>query len=255
MLGGNSATDRPIWNKDDLLDPHAHGDKARRVRRMFDAIAPTYERVNTWSSAGRDRAWRRTAVKLAQVTAADQVIDVACGTGDFARAFVEGGAGAVAGIDFAEDMLRRAAARPTPRAAWCLGDALRLPFPDASFSVASCAFGVRNFQDLTAGLAEMRRVLRPHGRAVLLEFSLPSSAVMRRLYRLYLERIMPHWAGLISGDRNGAYHYLARSVVSFTDDSGMEQALRAARFASIHRHPLTLGIVTVWLAYACDDRS
>jgi demethylmenaquinone methyltransferase/2-methoxy-6-polyprenyl-1,4-benzoquinol methylase len=259
----------------DLLDaPHGVPDKASRVRRMFNGIASRYELINSLFSLGRDRVWRRKAVELACVRADDAVLDVACGTGDFAQAFAAGGAGKVVGCDFAHEMLKRAArvgrggvrhvvawrgptggggVRGTARAEargslWCEADALRLPFCDGSFSITSCAFGVRNLEDLDVGLSEMRRVLRPGGRAVILEFTRPSSRPVRGLYELYSHYLMPLAATLISGDRSGAYRYLPRSVVSFLDTGQMIARLRGVGFARATAVPLSMGIVTVYVA-------
>src|SRR5690606_28139077 len=112
-------------------------------------------------------------------------------------------------------MVSLAAGRPIERGAFCQGDALRLPVADASVSIVSCAFGIRNFQDTAAGLREMCRVLRPGGRAVILEFSIPRLPVLRQLYFLYFRKILPALATWISGDRTGAYRYLPESVLSF----------------------------------------
>ncbi len=242
----------PLWDAERLRDPHRQPDKARRVRRMFDAIAPTYERVNRWTSFGCDARWRRRAVRLGGTTRQDSVLDVACGTGDLARAFA-GVARAVVGVDFAENMLAHAradAAEGGVRAgpAWCRADALRLPFAEGTFNMASCAFGVRNFQDLDAGLSEMYRTLCPGGRAVIVEFSMPSNRVIRRLYALYFERVLPALAARISRDRTGAYDYLARSVVQFIDPHEMVARLRSVGFATVSTHPLTFGAVVVYVA-------
>lgn len=248
MPAPNAETPAPIWDAAALADPHRRDDKADRVRRMFDRIAPTYELVNSLSSAGQDRYWRRRAVRLSGAGATDEVLDIACGTGDLARAFARAGVSRVIGADFAMDMLRQASRRATAGVTWCLADAQRLPVAAGSFTIASCAFGVRNFQSLSAGLAEMHRVLRPGGRAVILEFSLPTRPLLRRAYRLYLEGILPRLAGLVSRDRSGAYRYLARSVVSFVDEQGMVDALRGVGFAEVARHPLTFGVVQVYVA-------
>ncbi|MCA9255646.1 MAG: class I SAM-dependent methyltransferase, partial [Phycisphaerales bacterium] len=136
-----------IWDESRLADPHAQPDKARRVQSMFDGIAPTYERVNRVLSAGRDAYWRRRAVELSGIQSTDEVLDIACGTGDFARAFAAARPTRVVGADFSAGMLALAANRPAP-GEWCRADALVLPFVDASFDVVSCAFGVRNFQNL-----------------------------------------------------------------------------------------------------------
>ncbi|MBU0718811.1 MAG: ubiquinone/menaquinone biosynthesis methyltransferase [Planctomycetes bacterium] len=238
----------PAWTDEALRSPHEVTDKAGRVRRMFDAIAPRYELVNTVFSGGRDRAWRRRAVELAVVRPEDDVLDVACGTGDFARAFGRANPRSVVGCDFAHGMLVRAKGRPTGPTACCEADALRLPFRDGSFSIASCAFGVRNFQNLGTGLREMFRVLRPGGRAVILEFSRPANPVARALYEFYAARLMPLAASLLSGDRSGAYRYLPRSVVSFRDVAQMRAELCNAGFADVTATALTMGIVTVYVA-------
>ncbi|MCK6484891.1 MAG: bifunctional demethylmenaquinone methyltransferase/2-methoxy-6-polyprenyl-1,4-benzoquinol methylase UbiE [Phycisphaerae bacterium] len=237
----------PLWDEARLRDPHHQPDKAHRVRRMFDHIAPTYERVNTLTSAGRDRHWRRRAVALCAASRADVVLDVACGTGDLARAFAAV-VGRVVGLDFSSDMLRLARARPAPATAWVRADALKLPFADASFTIVGCAFGVRNFQDLGDGLREFHRVLRPAGRAVILEFTMPRGRLIGGLYRFYLMNILPRVAGWLSGDRHGAYRYLSRSVASFENEDGMEESLRSAGFVSVERHSLTCGVVCVYVA-------
>lgn len=239
-----------LWTPELLNAPHQAADKAERVRGMFNAIADRYELVNTVCSGGRDRYWRRKAVSLAAVTATDRVLDIACGTGDFARAFLAGEAGAVAACDFAHQMLELAVKGPSSRAiCWIEADALQLPFRNASFTISSCAFGVRNFQTLEQGFREMHRVLRPGGRAVILEFSRPSGSVMRSLYEFYSQRIMPAAATLISRDRTGAYRYLPQSVVSFVTPEQVSEAMRAAGFGSITATPLTFGVVTVYIAH------
>lgn len=241
-----------VWDDAALADPHARPDKSARVRAMFDEIAPSYERVNRIMSAGRDAYWRRRAVALARVTSEDCVLDVACGTGDFARAFARANVRRVVGCDFAERMLARARDRLNPSrspSGWVRGDAMRLPFAEASFTVASCAFGVRNWQDLHRGLCELHRVLRRGGRAVILEFFIPRAPIIGSLYQFYFRRILPRVATMISGDRSGAYHYLPASVSSFVDVGGMARALAVAGFDRVEQHRLTGGIVTVSVAW------
>jgi len=241
----------PVWTPELLEAPHETPDKADRVRTMFNAIAPRYEFVNSLFSVGRDAVWRRKAVRLACTRPGDDVLDIATGTGDFARAFARGGARRVVGCDFAHEMLTRArqgGAKTNPLR-WCEADALNLPFCDESFSITCCAFGVRNFADLSGGLKEMYRVLRPGGRAVVLEFSRPRNGVARHLYEFYSFRFMPVAASWVSGDRSGAYRYLPRSVVSFPDAEQMCTHLREAGFDSTSATPLTLGAVTVCIGY------
>ncbi|MBX3396670.1 MAG: bifunctional demethylmenaquinone methyltransferase/2-methoxy-6-polyprenyl-1,4-benzoquinol methylase UbiE [Phycisphaerae bacterium] len=246
-----------LWDDARLSDPHAQPDKSRRVQAMFDAIAPTYELVNRVLSAGRDAFWRRTAVSMAAVRSDDRVLDLACGTGDFARAFHRAKPSVIVGSDFSAGMLGLAARRAaeTPRVAgasapirWCRGDAHNLPFADGSFSIASCAFGVRNFQHLEIGLREMNRVLAVGGRAVILEFTMPRSKLLGRIYRFYFRRVLPRVARWISRDRSGAYDYLPNSVESFIDERGMVKALQSVGFGRIECRTLSAGIVAVYVA-------
>ena len=238
----------PAWTPEVLQAPHDVADKASRVRRMFNAIAPRYEMVNSVFSLGSDAYWRRRAVRMAEVRNDDDVLDIACGTGDFARAFARAGPRSVVGSDFAHEMLRRAGGRRAGGLTWCEADALHLPFGEGSFSIVSCAFGVRNFQDLDAGFREMFRVLRGGGRVVILEFGRPRNALVRRLYELYSNRFMPVFASWLSGDRSGAYRYLPRSVVSFLDAEGICSRLRGVGFSRATATELSAGIVSVYIA-------
>ncbi|HEY6031571.1 MAG TPA: ubiquinone/menaquinone biosynthesis methyltransferase, partial [Gaiellaceae bacterium] len=140
------------------------------VRTMFDRIAPVYDAMNRVMTAGLDRRWRRITAE-AVVREGDAVLDAACGTGDLALADAKAG-GRVTGLDFSERMLERAR-RKGPGLEWVQGDALALPFPDASFDAATVGFGVRNLDDLEAGLRELRRVLKPGGRLGVLEITRP----------------------------------------------------------------------------------
>jgi len=239
-----------VWDRDRLQSPHAQPDKAQRVRRMFDAIAPTYERINTIASAGRDRYWRREMVRLAAVRPDDVLLDLACGTGDVARAFASASprpAGIIA-VDFSLAMLKLAVPRHVNDLTWVQADALHLPLAPAGVTIVTCAFGIRNFQDLGAALREIHRVLTPGGRAVILEFSIPTVAIFRHVYRLYAGHVLPALAWLIGHDRTGAYRYLHKSVLSFPGREEIVSSLRAAGFADVVVHPLSWGVVTIYLA-------
>lgn len=240
---------QPAWSDAELAALHDQPDKAARVRRMFNAIAPTYELINRMFSGGRDAAWRRRAVSLADVAAGDHVLDLACGTGDMVRTFAASDTppARIVGADFAHEMLARAALRTPPPATWCEADALALPFADRAFQVVSCAFGVRNFQDLAAGLAEMHRVLTPGGRIVILEFSQPPNRLVRMCNAFYSGRVMPAVAALISRDGQGAYRYLPKSVVSFATQATMLELLTETGFDPVQAVPLTFGVVTVYV--------
>ena len=239
----------PAWDRASLQEPHAQNDKAARVRRMFDAISPTYERVNRLVSFGRDAAWRRRAVEVANVRATDVVLDMCCGTGDMIRAFAAHNPPPrmILGMDFAGAML--AHGRYTNIVAphhLLRADALHLPLVDRCVDVVSCAFGVRNFQDLDAGLREMHRVLRPGGRVVVLEFALPENPAFRTLYRFYCEHVLPALAVAISRDRTGAYRYLPNSIRTFERRAAMVARLEQAGFARVEEFPMNFGGVVIY---------
>ncbi|MEX0885540.1 MAG: bifunctional demethylmenaquinone methyltransferase/2-methoxy-6-polyprenyl-1,4-benzoquinol methylase UbiE [Phycisphaeraceae bacterium] len=238
-------TNQPAWSTPDLANPHAAPDKARRVERMFAAIADSYDLNNRLHSLGRDQAWRRAAVRMADVQPGDTILDVACGTGDLSLAFVDGGARRVIGSDFTVNMLRVAQAkrRDTDTGlAYHAGDAMRLPLPDASVDVVSIAFGIRNVADPRRALAEFHRVLRPGGRLIILEFSLPRSRVLRAGYNFYFRHVMPRTAALIARDRSGAYNYLPQSVNTFLSRDALIEQIGAAGFTDVIDKALTLGI-------------
>jgi len=238
----------PAWDYDTLQNPHAQVDKAARVQAMFDAIAPTYERVNRFVSLQRDAAWRRQAV-AAIAAPCDLVLDVCCGTGDMIRAFAARWPPPrlVIGVDFAREMLARGCYDGVrTRTQLIRADALRLPIGDQMVNVVSCAFGVRNFQDLHIGLREMYRVLRWGGRVVILEFALPENPLFRWGYRVYCENILPRLATLISRDRTGAYRYLPQSIRTFERRGALARQLERAGFVNVTVKPLNFGSVVIY---------
>lgn len=240
------------WTEELLRDPHAAADKRSRVQRMFAAIADSYDLNNRLHSFWRDQAWRRAAVRLAALRPDDLVVDVACGTGDLAICFADALRRArsgppvprqVIGIDFTFEMLPRAASKSANVGiAYLNADATALPLPDACCDVVSIAFGIRNVQQPERALREFRRVLRPRGRLVVLEFSEPTLPPLRALNRFYTHRVMPRTATWISGDRSGAYHYLPRSIGTFWSRAKMTEMLRAAGFEDVTQHPMTFGV-------------
>jgi demethylmenaquinone methyltransferase / 2-methoxy-6-polyprenyl-1,4-benzoquinol methylase len=248
----NAPSPEPAWTPAELAaNPHRHAGKPEKVRGMFAAIAGKYDLNNRVHSLGRDQAWRREAVRQAGVRPTDRVLDVACGTGDLTRAMADAGAAEVVGLDFTPEMLAVArrkrlapATAPDGKATirYIDGDAMNLPFEDAGFDVLSTAFGIRNVADPARALREFRRVLRPGGRLVILEFGTPPLAPVRWMNKLYTGVIMPRTATLISGDKSGAYHYLPRSVETFMERDTMAQAMRDAGFASCTYKPMTLGV-------------
>jgi demethylmenaquinone methyltransferase/2-methoxy-6-polyprenyl-1,4-benzoquinol methylase len=242
---------RTVWDQRALQDPHGQADKGRRVQAMFNAIARTYELVNHVASLGRDAHWRRRTVTAAALQPGDCVLDVACGTGDLTRALAKarGNPAAVVGLDFAEQMLAQAALRSFGPLRWCRGDAMHLPFADATFDLVTCSYGVRNFQALDRGLMEFHRVLKPDGRAVILEFTMPRHWPMSWMYRLYLNRILPWVGGRLSRDHSGAYRYFPRSVIEFHDERTLVGMLEDAGFVGAEAQSLSMGIVSIYTAY------
>lgn len=251
------------WSEADLrANPHEAPDKPQRVRKMFASIARQYDLNNRVHSLGRDQAWRRKAVSLCEVRPSDDVLDVACGTGDLTIAFAQKRPRSVTGIDFTAEMLeiartktakipnpnRRSAAAES-RIEYRHGDAMNLAFPDASFDIVSIAFGIRNVADPARALREFRRVLRPGGRLMVLEFSQPRRRVLRWLNDLYCGRIMPLTATLIARDRSGAYRYLPKSVATFPTSEEFTRLLESCGFTSVSAHPMTFGICTAYLAH------
>lgn len=256
---------QPAWT-DELLDnPHAIADKRSRVQQMFSAIAPSYDLNNRLHSFWRDQAWRRKTVKLAQLKPTDTVVDVACGTGDLTLAFSRAltrlrrsnpvpAAAAVLGIDFTYQMLPIAQSKSQRSTAdspihWFNGDAQALPLPDACCDVVSIAFGIRNVQQPMQALREFRRVLRPGGRVLILEFSEPTNPLIRTLNRFYTHKVMPITATLISGDKSGAYKYLPKSIKSFIGRDEMMQMMRDAGFTDITPHPMTFGVCVCYRGF------
>jgi demethylmenaquinone methyltransferase/2-methoxy-6-polyprenyl-1,4-benzoquinol methylase len=219
-----------------------------RVSRMFDRIAPTYDLLNHLLSANVDRAWRRRTVAALGLTGSERCLDACTGTGDLALALLEGGAAEVVGTDFAPEMVERAKAKAGGRARFLVADTTRLPFPDARFDVATVGFGVRNLEDLDAGLSELARVLRPGGRLAVLEFSRPKNPAVRALYDLYFLLVLPVVGNLVSGGAENAYAYLPRSVLAFPGPQALAARLRAAGFATVEATPLSMGIAHLHLA-------
>jgi demethylmenaquinone methyltransferase/2-methoxy-6-polyprenyl-1,4-benzoquinol methylase len=221
------------------------------VRRMFDRVAPRYDRANTVFSLGQDRAWRRAAAWAAGLAGGQSAVDVACGTGALTRELAAAPGATVLGVDFSWEMVRRAAALAGPRTRYLVGDALRLPLRDASVDVVTIAFGLRNLPEPGRGLREFRRVLRPGGRLVICEFSQPVVPVLRGVYRRYLTRLMPVAARRLTSDPE-AYQYLARSIGAWPDQAGLAAWLQQAGFTRVAWRDLTGGIVALHRATAAS---
>lgn len=222
------------------------------IRRLFDKIAPDYDRLNHILSLNIDRGWRKRAVRqLTAETRPLKVLDVACGTGDFtieiARKMAAGSR--VIGIDISEGMLaigREKVEKAGVKAELVAADCEALPYADQTFDCITVGFGVRNFEHLERGLSELFRVLVPDGKIVILELSIPKNAFIRWWYKLYFLKILPAIGGFLSGDR-GAYEYLPASVLRFPAPERFVAMLQAAGFTSVEHRALTLGICGLYL--------
>jgi demethylmenaquinone methyltransferase / 2-methoxy-6-polyprenyl-1,4-benzoquinol methylase len=209
------------------------------VRAMFDRIAPVYDAMNGFMSAGLDQRWRRITAEAA-VRPGDRVLDACCGTGDLALAASAMG-GRVTGIDFSERMLDRAV-RKSDEVEWVRGDALKLPFGDESFDAVTVGFGVRNLEDLGRGLAEFRRVLRRGGRLAVLEITQPRG-LLAPFYRLWFDRLVPLTGKLLPG--GSAYAYLPASVRRFPGPLEFAELMRRSGFDPVAYRLFAGGIVAL----------
>ncbi len=222
-----------------------------QVRRMFDAISPRYDLMNTVMTGGLHHRWRRLAARATLPRPGLLALDVGCGTGDMALALRAAGARAVVGVDIAPAMLRHALrkldARGETGVTLLLGDALRLPFRDGTFDATATAFTLRNTADVHAALAEMRRVVRPGGRVVVLEGAETGGGPAGRAARLYLHRVVPLLGGIIAGAPR-AYRYLPRSMSEFLAPDALADVMRAVGLRGVRYRVLMLGTVTVHVA-------
>ncbi|GAB4284730.1 MAG: bifunctional demethylmenaquinone methyltransferase/2-methoxy-6-polyprenyl-1,4-benzoquinol methylase UbiE [Deferrisomatales bacterium] len=225
-------------------------DRARAIRGMFSAIAPTYDVLNRILSLGIDRSWRRALVaRLPQGPI--RVLDLACGTGDVALEITAARPQArVFGADFSLPMLR--GARPKIRARGAQGRVTLqnasgedLPYRDGVFDAMTIAFGIRNVVRRERCLAEVRRVLKPGGTALILDFSLPPNPMVRALYGFYFHRVLPLLGGLVSGNVE-AYRYLPQSVAGFPPRKRFAATMEAQGFAGVGYEDFTMGVATLY---------
>ncbi|MDH4350854.1 MAG: ubiquinone/menaquinone biosynthesis methyltransferase [Gemmatimonadota bacterium] len=231
------------------LEPARLSGDAKRsyVRDMFTAIAPRYDLLNHLLSLNVDRGWRRTAVaRLAwDRTPAGTFLDACAGTLDLAAelATQSGFKGHVVGADFVVPMLRLG--REKGRGIWAVGaDTLRLPFGDAVFDGGTVGFGIRNLVDVDAGFSELRRVLRPGARLVVLDFTLPSAAPVRAFYLFYFRRVLP-LIGRVVSKHTDAYTYLPDSVLQFPTPEALAERMTRAGFTEVGYERVTLGVAAV----------
>ena len=226
--------------------------RASRVRDLFSRIAGRYDLVNDVMSLGLHRRWKRDTVRLGLSVAAPvpRWLDLCCGTGDMvflSRRLAGPRRVRAVGLDFTLPMLARARGRRPAEgldAAVVQGDALKLPFRDGSFDVITVGYGLRNLADLPAGLAEMRRVLAPGGRAVVLDFGKPDNAAASALYWGYLKVVMPLMGLLFQGDAD-TYEYIPASLARYPAQRGVERLMQQAGFVNVRYEDRLLGTMGI----------
>lgn len=227
--------------------------KKAQVAEMFDNIASKYDFLNHFLSMGIDKGWRRKAIREVAEVKPATILDVATGTGDLAIAAVSTGPKNIIGVDISEGMLEVGRKKITEhglqdRIVLQYGDSEHLPFETGSFDVVMCAYGVRNFENLEAGLKEMHRVIRPGGKVVILEFSHPRQFPVRQIYQFYFRYILPTLGKLVS-KHSSAYTYLPESVRAFPEGSVFCATLERCGFQIPKARQLTFGITTLYTAY------
>ncbi len=218
---------------------------------MFDDIAPVYDRMNTIMTAGGDGRWRRAAVAATGLASADSAIDVACGTGKLSIALADrvGPFGRVVGVDLSAAMIGYAKATTSDivQLEFSVADALALPFDDATFDVATIAFGLRNLPDFEAGVRELARVVRPGGRVVCLELSVPRPWIWGKVYLGTFRLLAPLVAGLFA--RGRTYRYLPASLEGFPDPAALTATMIRAGLRDVGYRRLALGAVALHVGF------
>jgi demethylmenaquinone methyltransferase/2-methoxy-6-polyprenyl-1,4-benzoquinol methylase len=224
----------------------APSEKRSYVRRMFGAIAPRYDLMNRLMTLGRDQVWRRTVVRLCALPPGGRLLDVATGTGDIAyEALRADPAARVVGLDLTPEMMllgrRKQRGRSFP---FIEGDGLALPFGDNTFDAAASGFMMRNVVDVKLAFAEQIRVVRPGGRVVCLEITLPRTPIFGQLFRLYFFRLVPLIGGVLSGQRE-AYTYLPQSVAVFPRPPELKQIMASVGLQNVQYRLAMLGTVAI----------
>lgn len=226
--------------------------KKEQVAEMFDRISHKYDFLNRLLSLGIDKIWRKKAIQSLSTHAPKTILDVATGTGDFAIASLKLNPTQVIGVDISAGMLEKGQEKIKEKQlndiiTLTLGDSEHLPFENDQFEAITCAYGVRNFEDLRKGLREMHRVMKPGGKLAILEFSKPKVFPVKQFYDLYFRYILPRVGKMFSKDSR-AYTYLPESVKVFPEGQEFIAILEECGFKNAQQRPLTFGITTLYNA-------
>jgi demethylmenaquinone methyltransferase/2-methoxy-6-polyprenyl-1,4-benzoquinol methylase len=234
------------------VTPYADSGSGKKVQveQMFDSISHRYDFLNRFLSAGIDTWWRKKMIAELRAESPRLMLDIATGTADVAIALSRLHPEKITGIDLSEGMLARGRKKIQAKGLdqqidLLKADSENLPFKDNTYDAVTVAFGVRNFENLDAGLAEMARVLKPGAKVVILEFSRPKAFPVKQLYDLYFRYFCPWWGKLFSRDAS-AYSYLYESVQAFPEGKQFEARMQAAGFREIKGRRMTFGIVSLY---------
>jgi demethylmenaquinone methyltransferase / 2-methoxy-6-polyprenyl-1,4-benzoquinol methylase len=237
-----------------MVTPYGDKDKTKKqeVAEMFDNIAPKYDFLNHLLSMGIDIGWRRKAIKILKAQKPKSILDVATGTADFAIEALDANPDEVIGVDISKDMLAVGRTKISKKGfenkvRLDYGDAENLPYETEKFDAITVAFGVRNFENLEAGLTEMNRVLKKGKTLFVIEFSKPEHFPIKQLYFFYFKAILPLIGKLVSKDAR-AYTYLPESVEAFPYGNEFAEILKKCGFSKVEIKPLTFGIASLYVA-------
>jgi len=209
---------------------------------MFDTVAESYDRTNDLLSFGQDRIWRKRVLKVVKPESGQTILDLAAGTGSSSVVFAKEGVKVIAS-DFSEGMLAVGRKRH-PELEFVYADATKLPFKDASFDAVTISFGLRNVNEPKTALKEMLRVLKPGGKVVICEFSQVGIPVIRLFYSFYLKKVLPRLSSLLASNQ-GAYEYLAESIMAWPKQTELVQWLTDAGFVDVSYQNLSFGVVAI----------
>lgn len=240
-------------NERKVVKPYGQHDKSKKeeVAEMFNNISGRYDFLNHFLSLGIDKLWRKKAVRLLKSIAPKKMLDIATGTGDFALEALRLNPDHIVGLDISAGMLEKGREKMVKRKvdakiSMQLGDSENIPFEDASFDAITVGFGVRNFENLEKGLGEMLRVLKPGGKAAILEFSKPRKFPVKQTFGFYSKFMIPFIGRIISKDK-AAYTYLPDSVAAFPEGADFVAILNKVGYKNVTSHLVSGGIATIYL--------
>lgn len=238
----------------DQINPYKNSElgKKQQVEQMFDNISGNYDSLNRMISLGTDQGWRRNVLKMVSDTHPETILDIATGTGDLAILLSKSNAKRIVGLDLSAGMLevgkeKIKALNLQDKIEMVQGDSENLPFEDNTFDAITVAFGVRNFETLEKGLAEILRVLKPNGIFVILETSVPTKFPFKQGYNFYMKTFMPLMGKIFSKDQK-AYEYLSESAKNFPYGEKLNAILRKVGFENVKHNPQTMGVATIYSA-------